>query len=237
MYMNYFWSQFSSLCLIIVGINLQACLGDQHPTLIIPKESIAPVLVVIGVDVSGTFKNYKPLTPPQLKNICNHLSDSGSGGTVTIAPIGNPTDESFLRCHIEPIPEVDSTAILSERGRQRIEKDLKENTNEQNIQSFLNEYKNILLSKNHEHTDLNGFADKTSIILKEPQYGNHNKMVVIYSDGYADLRGEEGLSCSFENDKDTKVFLIGWKNKKTCKANKTHHFESPEGFISFFISN
>lgn len=196
-----------------------------------------PVVIVLGVDISGTMSGYKPLSNrDHLTPICSYMNARQTGAVICVGRIGNPTDEGFQRLYISSVPVVDEKATMSERGRQRKHAEEVKTLNRENLESFLNEVS--LEWKNDRMTCINKFCSDASKLLNEPQFNGYQKILILYTDGFEDANGDnrvEPLCASFADE--VAIFTIGWKNeKKITHSGHYDEFADIEGVVSYLLT-
>lgn len=196
-----------------------------------------PLLIIIGHDISATFKNYQPFDSVDMARLLNKAATTGRRVHVAFSPIGNPSDASFYRIGLQPAPHKDGKSTLRARIEHKARTEEVYLENMRRVSHFVDAFvkateKSIL----QNHTDINGFVYKARLLVQEPQFAHYEKIVMLYTDGYADIDGNRQLSCSFEDIPSVELYLSGWKNKELCTASKVTQFESPRGFVDYLIN-
>jgi len=210
---------------------LVACSSDTEPTYV----ASPPLVLAIGLDVSGTFSEYPPVTLEFFKSLSAIAQKSDRKTTLAVLPIGNTSDQYYLRLHMQPPLPIDNNQPLSVRARQKQIYDAKTEVQKKAVDMFLNQLEEkVLQLKNQQATDLNGFFTKTNILLSEASFQNAEKAVLVISDGLHDANGSQTLSCHFPPE--IQMFLVGWKNKDFCEGS-VQQVESPEGFLEIITDH
>lgn len=190
-------------------------------------------LIIIGEDVSGTFKKHERLHPDELFRLCRDLIQSGIRAAIYIGPIGDPDVKPFLKCDIKAPQVVDQDAPLSERKQQALKRQKDIRDNEMAAKHFINEYVAKIYEREPEqNTDIKGFYDKTEQVFSEPQYAGFQHIHVLHSDGFHDVAGQKDLSpLEKKRFEEVAFYAIGLKNKELVKNLNVVIYESPRAFI------
>lgn len=192
-----------------------------------------PILLVLGIDHSQTMDGFPGMSVEQLKSVCNALNKCNTNLCVAIGHIGNPSDDGFKRLQLAKVSNIDKSATMSVRARQRKERKQIVANNLELIQKFIHEVN--LESKHTTKTCLNKFCADAAILLSEPQFAGYSKMVCLYTDGLEDCNGDnitEPLHIDFPTE--VAVYTVGWKNNETIANNIP--FADIKGFIQFINS-
>lgn len=223
---------------LIITLSLTSCFEINN----VHEESVnayEPTLVLIGIDISGTFKGYEKLPPQYLANICTTIAEVGEGGLVALYPIGNPNDSSFLRCKILPQEAVDEKAILSIQAQQV--KDIKriKTINQKEVASFIDRYQqSIYLRGNQQETDIQRFLQNAIDLCNESTFDGYEKYVFIYSDGLQDVGGNTNLVLPTKDEiEGIQFYGCGIRNPTLTKHLNIKKLESPKGFIESFTNH
>lgn len=187
------------------------------------------ILLVLGVDISGTMQNYPELSNEQLSTICESLLYANTAVTICIGFIGNETDVGFKRLSLAKVPDININSTLSERGKQRKKRDDTLNANKKAIVKFVNDIN--LTRTNTQRTCLNQFSEMAVKLISEPEFKTYNKQVCLFTDGLEDC-GTKTINISFPSD--IALHCIGWKNSnKIQHAGESYEFVDMSGFISY----
>lgn len=187
------------------------------------------ILLVLGIDISGTMQNYPELSNEQLSIICESLLHANTDVTVCVGFIGNETDVGFKRLSLSKVPEVKANSTLSERGKQRKKRDDILAANKEAVVKFVN---NINLTRtNTQRTCLNRFSEMAAKLVSEPEFRTYNKQICLFTDGLEDC-GTKIINISFSPE--IALHCIGWKNSnKIQHTGEFYEFVDMSGFISY----
>lgn len=196
-----------------------------------------PLLLIIGADISSSLSLQETLDTGQIHHICLSVEMSGRGGIIALETIGDPISRSFLRCEIEANPPTDKRLPPTKRKQADENRQVIHRRNLASIQVFIDACHQRMHAGRQLNTDLNGFLDRASRLCQEPQFGRHEKIIYVNSDGDHDIASkhhgtivhDHNLVCTMPQG----VSLMGscWKhNAQHLKFN----FESPGGFAAYF---
>lgn len=152
------------------------------------SQEVAPsVLIVLVVDASKSALPVPKPTVGQLKEIDSLVNNRKTGGTLAFAVIGNPKPENrhFYRYNIDPVPVAKPGATLKIRAEiGRNARQIKTD-NRQRVNSWLPLYQQILLQYKPNGPELSNVDEvftRAVLLLREPPYQNHQKILVFCSD-------------------------------------------------------
>ena len=192
---------------------------------------IASNLIVIGEDLSQTFKNFTPLTNQDLEQVCNIIDKSGIGGKIVFVGIGSSTPKGYASCSIKPHKKADKKATASQQYATKAENINISNMNKNAIESFLVKSNEILNQRGQPFTDINGFFEKARFLLEAPGYENTTKWVYINSDGKQSTKITNKVNCDLLPSVEH-LILSGWKTLPNCNASNV--LLDPLEFIQYF---
>lgn len=205
--------------------------------------STAPgTLAVLGLDQSRSVAGYRPQDTGFVAAVCHNVAPTG--GVVIAYGIGEPTDQSGLRCYLKLLPKMDNSLVLSKRAELKHHIDMVAAENEKAIQDFLGKVQVQIFNpirdstKKIRNTDINGFFKKVDVLLGEPENQSMTRYVFCYSDGVQSLnRKDSPAHYQFKSNSHFTLCLAGWKTKLPCDSVETRRFEDPQGFLQFIKSN
>ncbi|MDF1864406.1 MAG: hypothetical protein P1U70_06210 [Saprospiraceae bacterium] len=211
-----------------------SCSGNETS----PNIELAPSsqLVIIGQDLSKTFRSFDRIQSNQWKDFLGAFSTNGVGGSVYYISIGNPGKHSFNYCRIEEV------SILAEKSFSRMiskrednEKSIEKNKTE--IFNFIEMYSSTKLNSVFDnYTDLEHFFQKVREIANEPRYQGFEKSVFLFSDGYHSIPKKEGMTSLSNNDfEGLNFYTCGLQNKALFGDINFLEVESPNAFFDNFI--
>ena len=232
-----------NLFIVFISLLISAtgCGVNQASTIVLSK-SIAEICAVYAVDQTVSVKGYRQQDTTKLGQVCQQISFTG--GVVVAYGIGEPSDQSGIRCYLTQLPEIDHELTLTKQSqlKQKINSIIAQN--DHNIHEFLQKVQVQIFSPINDstkkilNTDINGFFNKVSILLDEPEIQNMRKYVFCYSDGIQSLNGKDSPA-NFKSKPKSKfvLCLAGWKTKLPCDSIETIKFEDPIGFLQYLSSN
>jgi hypothetical protein len=206
----------------------QAC----NPT---PPE-VEPVqnhLIVIGEDLSQTFRNFTPITIEDLEAICNTFQKNKVGGKILLFGIGSSTPKGYVSCIIKPQIALDKTKTVSQQYREKAKNQAIVEKNRESIDAFLADAKVLLGQRNQPFTDINGFFEKAAVVIESPGYENHHKWLFVNTDGKQDTKRSNQVNCKLLPQVD-QFSVSGWKAKPDCKPEAK--FLAPGEFVQYLQS-
>ena len=194
-------------------------------------------LLIIGMDVSQSAEKMPRITTENLKDFLAAITESNIGKTVLIAPIGNPSNEPFLKLNLPEIPVARVSGSLTERKKATIKANRIREKNQGTIDRFVERYEaEVVQRKAEKYTDLEGFFEKISHICQEPQYRDHKKTVMIYSDGKHSVEKKEGITnIRADGLHGVSFYTIGISNKVLIGRLNATQRVSPEAFFKNFL--
>lgn len=209
---------------IILQFGGLSCWTDNSKEIEKPK----PNLVIIGEDLSGTFDKFPPTTENDLRNLCNAVAKSKSGGKVYFIGIGSSTPKGYAYCVIKPLKEIDRHDPPSRQRYMKIYNQNVAKKNDDEIEKFLANAVTIFEQRNQKYTDINGFFEKAASILSTPSHKRFLKWLYINSDGKQATLSSNKVDCDLRPAVDEYYVNRGWKNTTDCgsaeKLPDTHHF-------------
>lgn len=229
----------SAICILLI-LTFSGCVENQAASAV-TTNSFHETLVSLAFDQTQSFDKHRKLDTNFVAAVCHPVSITG--GLITVHGIGEPTDQSGLRCYLKPVPVLDNDLVLSKQAelKQKITGIAAEN--ERHIHEFLKKVQAQIFEPMNNpkqkvvNTDINGFFKKAAIILDEPVSQNMKKIVFCYSDGIQSMNGKDSPACF--NVKPKSNFLLclsGWKTKLPGDFIEIKTFEDPEGFLQFLYS-
>ena len=205
-----------------------SCQKEQDAVAAPPQQ-----LIVIGEDLSQTFRNFTPITLDDLREVCNALQKNKTGGKIILVGIGSSTPKGHVSCILKPIIREDKRKRISEQLTDRQKNAASKAKNDEAINDFLEKADDILKQRNQPFTDINGFLDKARYLMDAPGFENHVKWLYVNTDGKQDTQKSKKVDCSqlppFDN-----FCVSGWKNKPDCGP--TSKFLAPSDFIDYLKS-
>ncbi len=225
----------------VILISTSGC-GNSHAAPGIMMTSPQESLIVLGFDQSQSIAGYRKQDTTFVAEVCRSVSFTG--GLVVAYGIGEPNDESGLRCYLKKLPEMDKTLVLSKQAELKQEINALSASNKRQISDFLKNVQthilgpSIDLNRKVKNTDINGFFKKVDVLLNEPGSLRMNQYVFVYSDGIQSLNGKDS-PCHHEFNSMSRptICLDGWKTKPPCDSCEIKYFEDPEGFLQYIRSN
>jgi len=190
-------------------------------------------LIVIGEDLSQTFKNFTPITTEDLRDVCNALQKNKTGGKIIVVGIGSSTPKGHVSCILKPIMPIDKRKPVSDQLKTKQKNSASRAKNEEAINDFLEKADAIIQQRNQPFTDINGFLEKASYLMDAPGFENHVKWLYVNSDGKQDTQKSKKVDCSQLPTVD-QFCVSGWKNKPDCGP--TSRFLAPSDFIDYLKS-
>lgn len=185
----------------------------------------APVRLILGVDISGTTKNFQRMDTSFLKQVIAKCKQSKRTVYLAFKTIGDVTDKNFIRAAITALPTKNANDPLYVQEKIQNEIIALEKFNNEEEKRFLNDVNLVLKNVNQADTDLNGFFKMSNFLMSE--FPAHT-IVCIQSDGYQDTNNKK-LDCNIL-DKNSYLAAVGWKNSEEC------HFDArPEGLQGFIF--
>lgn len=221
----FFWLFFAS---VISTSLLLSCKNDSGHVVGSPQQ-----LIVIGEDLSQTFKNFTPIVVEDLKKICTTLQTTKSGGKIILVGIGSSTPKGHVSCILKPLQPVDKHDPANVQLKTKQLNAVNKAKNDAAIIEFLEEADAILKQRNQPFTDINGFLEKASYIMNAPGFENYVKWLYVNTDGKQDTKNSKVVDCSQLPAVDN-FCVSGWKNKPDCKP--TSQFLAPSDFIDYLKS-
>jgi len=190
-------------------------------------------LLLIGDDGSLSTATFPPIDTTFLKRLSYAVSKNG--GTLVYYHIGNPTDASGLRCTLLPLPEVDPQLMIEKQVEQKQEQDRIINQNDQEIERWICEVQRKFLNDTtrQANTDLKGFFAKADVLLNEPQYKRHKRLLFVVSDGIQSINNKDSPACFNFQDTTFTLCLCGWKTAVPDTITPVP-FEAPQGFTEYY---
>ncbi len=213
------------LVLISIILLLTSCGGEQQMATTIRQ----PIVIVLGRDISQSFKGYNQFNPQHINSVCEAAEKSGSDVVIAFGTIGNPTDSSFFRCVIHGVPTPNLNATLTQKAKYNEGIVKLKASNSQAISDFVAKANSMATRPLESNTDVNGFLEKANRLFSEPQFNGYNKLFYANTDGIHSVGSDTALVCNIP--KDVQIYVSGWKNAHNISSNKP--FESSEGFVSF----
>lgn len=199
------------------------------------KPNPEPNLVIVGEDLSGTFKDFPKTTEEDLRALCNAVGKSKWGGRVYLIGIGNSTPKGYVFCLIKRLKEIPPDATPSEIFDVRSYNKKIQKVNTQKIDEFLEDASVILQQQNQKDTDINGFLEKVASIVNVPDFNRYKKWLYVNSDGRQDNKGIDTINCDLLPTIDKYFVNKGWKNKTNCGA--AGNLPDTEHFVEYFKQN
>lgn len=207
------------------------CLGNwkcnNEPSAVATPE---PVLLIVGEDLSGTFKDSYSTTVDHLRELCQILSEKGRGGTIYLINIGNPSRKNQLFCTLKavaPVPK-NLTASRAIDAKKKYERAISEN--QQEIDKFLTACASVLASdnRNQPNTDINGFFMTARTLSEQSLYESHHQIIFVNSDGQQDTPNSKVIQCELKPNQPD-FYVCGWENKSNCDPKEK--LASPQEFV------
>lgn len=216
--------------------------GDNKAAIPNFNSSTPGTLAVLGFDQSRSVVGYRQQDTSFVSAVCHSIAPTG--GLVIAYGIGEPTDESGLRCYLKPLPKMDNGLVLSKRAELKNHIDMVAAENETHIQDFLKKVQAQIFDPIHDekkkvqNTDINGFFKKIDVLLGEPENQNMKRYVLCYSDGVQSLYRRDSPACyKFKASSRFTLCLAGWKTKLPCDSVDIKNFEDPQGFLQYINAN
>ncbi len=219
--LGFFKTAISILAVLVVW-------GCQPPTPTGPAE-LTPIILVIGHDISKTFKGFDKLDTANVRQLLYSVATHGTGAVLAFQTIGNPTDRSLLRIELQAVPQIDPSLTLSEKAALNEQILAIQKLNAQAIDHFVLDCAKQIYQPHQQDTDLNRFISKAVTMLSEPQFDGYEKLLFLHTDGIHDVRGDKKLECSIPAG--CSLYTCGWENEAACGASAA--FDSPVGFVQF----
>jgi len=203
------------------------------------NNSLSNILIALAFDRSPSFSDYRQADTAFVSRICHCISKTG--GIVIVYGIGNPSDNSGLRCSLKKIPPMDPSLVLSKQLALKQHIDMLKAYNENVIREFLKVVQEQILgppTKNIKETDINGVLKKLDVLMNEPEYSNFRSTVLVYSDG---IQNHNGINSNAHYDFKSRVpfvlCLCGWKTPFPTHSIAIKQFEDTEGFAQYIESS
>lgn len=213
---------------VMVWILISAILLGQCECPPKTEKKESPHLIIIGEDLSGTFDQFPQTTEDDLRELCDSLAKSKTGGKVYFIGIGNATPKGYAVCEIKPILKVNKSKPVSDQLKmKRRNKKIKEK-NAAATEQFVLKAMQIFSERKQGYTDINGFFEKVSSIISDPNHTNYTKWLYVNSDGKHDTKISKKIDCNLLPGADYYYVSRGWKAREDCgalgKLLDTHHF-------------
>ena len=220
----------AKLLLYVLLVNMMfisiKCTDDDREPVLPPSQ-----LVVIGEDLSKTFRNFTPISRADLEEICQVLDKSKQGGKIVFLGIGSSTPRGYEACIIKPKRFINPNGTVSEQRKAKMRNKKIAQENRESVSAFLDKVESILAKRDQPYTDLNGFFTKVNLLLDAPAFKRSDKWVYINSDGQQSTPANNKLDCNlFPSAKN--ICISGWKNKEDCGA--PVKVLDPSEFIEYF---
>jgi hypothetical protein len=217
--------------MMLLASSFSACnalSGNSNEAVLTPSK----LLVVVASDMSYSTNTFPRPDTNYVRKLCDIVSKPG--GTLTFFGIGNPTDQSGIRCTLLPIPNIQNDLTMSNQVEQVENIKRLKDANEKEINVFLKKVQASVISDTSRQmqTDLNGCLSKIDVLLAEPQYCHYKQFVFIVSDGIQSINKKDRPAQHDFTSKNFNLCLCGWKTKLP-EAPILTQFESPEGFLEF----
>ncbi|MBX2928342.1 MAG: hypothetical protein KF852_10945 [Saprospiraceae bacterium] len=197
-----------------------------------------PLKIIIGEDLSMSFSKFSPIRPEDIEAICRTVAKSGRGGEVIVGAVGNQDAKGYITCELKPLPQAPKGGTISTVAYCRNLAKKIDEENEQAIQTFTAQCKELLKNKTHKITDISGFLNKAKVLSEQPGAGKYETWLYINSDGEQDIdpRKKEVVDCSKKPDaKKVKFYVSSWPDSiSKCDAHGS--FLDPQQFVKFFQS-
>lgn len=231
-----FWLIIFSLPLLLIATGC----GDNKAAIFGINNTAA--LAALGFDQSPSVAGYRQQDTGFVAAVC--YSVATTGGLVVAYGIGDPNDQSGLRCYLKSLPKMDNSLVLSKRAELKHHMDIVAAENEKAIQDFLKKVQAQIFdpirdsTKKIRNTDINGFLKKVDVLLDEPENQSLKRYVFCYSDGVQSLnRKDSPARYQFKSNSHFILCLSGWKTKLPSDSVETKRFEDPQGFLQFLKAN
>ncbi len=198
-----------------------------------PKNKFSSGLIIIGQDMSKTFKEYPRISPSLLKKSIEELGSNNKEIAVYFLPIGNKRYGQPLQLKLKKSEVTLGKGTLSEQKQKMESIKQIQKENRMALQTFVGYYQDTIYSSPpEEDTDLKGFFDKVAQIINEPRYVDFEKVVYLYSDGKHSMPDKEGMSSlNMKRFSDTYFFTTGIENPKLKKQLNAKELNTPEAFF------
>jgi hypothetical protein len=215
----------SAFLLFFLTVFISACGADSA----LPTPP-APLLIIMGEDISQTFGQFAPITPPDLQKLCETVAKHPTGGTICFAVIGNPTPTGYQTCEITGLKTPQKGATVSAIAEVKRQNQAIRQENQERAEQFVTACTNMT-NRKHQETDINGFFRKAATWANEVNYEGYAKYLFINSDGKQSLKnGSNQVDCTLRPSS-AKYFVSGWTTPDNCGCSKP--MQSPQGFVSY----
>ncbi len=229
-----------TLLISITSLFIIACSQNETPSSQADLNSAIQeeISFLIGHDVSGTFEDHEKIQLHQLADILQPSEQVGATFHLAFGPIGNPTIQPLSRFHLKAVPPLVSTPNIRIARWRKEKRDsiLRENQLVMDKIQLAFE-RRILSAPLSDSTAINQFLKTSKTYFSEPQKDQHQKFLLLYTDGEEDInphkleRVNPQLIRDLEN---VTVILIGWSIPKNCDCPNALEIESVDGFIQYF---
>jgi hypothetical protein len=151
--------------------------------------------------------------------------------TISLGNIGYTvsSDKEFLRFDKLQIPLKNVNLGTMSQRKNSMDFNAKATyVNQQKQHDFIKSFK-AMSKRDNEQTDITTALERSIRFLKEPNFSNHKKILVIISDGYHVTKGHGEFNADFSALPDVHIILVGWKNStagfKNIDSNQISIFE------------
>lgn len=238
----------SQMLIAFIAVFFTACSSapaDENNGNINTNKAVAAVVLPILMDIStSTVPVINVPDSTQLMELYK-IVGKDPASTISLGNIGYTvsSDKEFLRFDNLQIPLKDvNLGTMSQRKNSMDFNAKAKYVNQQKQHDFIKSFK-TMSNRDNEQTDITTALERSIRFLKEPNFKNHKKILLIISDGYHVTKGSRDFGADFSALPDVQIILVGWKNStigfKNIDANQISIFEGfknvPE-YISTIIN-
>ncbi len=208
----------SLLLIAVLTVLLSACgsvpAGDNYGNG--KNENAVTTAVVLPILMDISTSTVPVINVPDSTQLMELYEVVGQHPASTIA-LGNigytvSSDRELIRFDKLRIPlkDVDEGTMTQRKNSMEFNAKAK-HVNRLKQHDFINSF--IAMSeRNDEQTDLTTVLARSIRFLKEPNFRNYKKILLIISDGYHVTDGNREFDADFSGLPDVQIILVGWKN-------------------------
>lgn len=226
----------SRMPIVVYAVLLTACSStpvDEHRVRQNPENAVAAVVLPILMDIStSTVPVINVPDTTQLMELYKIVGQHPAS-TISLGNIGYTvsSDKEFLRFDKLQIPLKNVNLGTMTQRKNSMDFNLKAKyVNQKKQRDFIRSF-NAMSKRDNEQTDITTALERSIRFLKEPNFRNHKKILLIISDGYHVANGNHVFTSDFSSLPDVQIILVGWKNSTAEFKNiDGDHISIFEGF-------